>query len=80
MSKKVEPGFIFKDVTGLDYIPDNPKEIWEAVSRATGVKEPACRFYGNPALQRARGGLFPMKEYDTDIDSHLYGRRKRKKQ
>ena len=78
MSKKVEYGFIFKAVTGLDYIPDNPKEIWEAVSKATGVKEPACRFYGNPAIDSAAGGLFPVKEYDTDVDSLLYGGRKKK--
>jgi len=63
-------GRIFEDITGKqakDFTTTS--EIWDAVaaSRPTNC---SCKAYGS-GLVSDRGGVFKLRDYDTDIDSHL---------
>lgn len=55
-SEHYKMGSIFKQVTGMDHIPDTTKEIDEAVKNSVGIKE---------ELNGKRYEIFPIKKHPT---------------
>lgn len=66
----MKPGELFKEITGIESIPETSVDVWKSYAHSKGSSRPEGRQYGSN-VTIPRGSVFSHGYYSTDLEERL---------